>query len=301
MASGATPAMRHLRYNAFTNTFSEAQTSPVVSGIGHGYDHAAVNPTTGDLYHRLYNSTGTARKVLGASTFNESTIPAWYDEGSSGYVQVAIGTCWWSGTFTGGTGGGAQGSWMIFNSGFTGGSGSGNATDGEATAYNPLTNTWFWRSESMLPFSYNAGGGTVGATYHSVMEYSPQNNCAVYGGGGAAPFLIRRLNSDGTSSAMPAPPNTSGIGVYRGILCNDPATGNFLLLSDNNLWELNPTGAGHWTLQTGSRVPPSGFNPSATTGPPNGVIACPIPELGVVAYIQQTSAGGGSFYLYKHA
>lgn len=78
----------------------------------------------------------------------------------------------------------------------------------------------------------------------------------------------------------------------------DPVSGNFLVLSQGNLFELNPTGSGSWTRLSSSRVPPSAVgNPTA----PAGVCCTPIPELGVVACITQTSATGGSFFLCKHA
>ena len=279
---GATPSMRHLRYLDATNGFSEPQASPVVPGIGHGYDHNTVNPTTGDLYHRLYNSQSVARKALGASSF--SNIPDW---NAGGWIQVAIGSCWWSGSFAGG---GAQGSLIIFN--------SGNAvnapTDGQITAYNPLTNAWFFNQSSMAP---NYGSGS---TYHSVIEYSSVKNVAVYGGGNAAPNKLWRLNSDRTFTVMPDVPTGKAVGMQRGIICADPITGNFLLLSAGELWELNPSGSGTWTRQTGTRVPPAGVGIPGPTNP-QPVICSSIDDYGVVAYITQPSQTGGTFFLYKHA
>ena len=130
------------------------------------------------------------------------------------------------------------------------------------------------------------------------MAYSAARNVAVYGGGNDNPRKVWRLNADRSFTPMPDAPTGCTLGVQQGVLCEDPVTGNFLVLSQGNLFELNPTGSGSWTKLSGSRVPPSAVgNPTA----PDGVICTPIPQYGVVAYITQTSQVGGTFFLYKHA
>lgn len=276
------PWIRHMRYVVATNQFVDVQAAPVVSGIGHGYDHNSVNPVTGDLYHRQYSGfTGSISvfcKTLGASSFVK--IPTLNDSD-----QVAIGTCWWTGSFAGG---GAQGSLAIFSTGNC----AGNATDGQIAMFNPLTNTWFFNKSGMSP---NYG---TGPTYHSVMQYSASKNVAVYGGGNAAPNKVWRLNSDGSFNVLTNVPSGKAMGVGGGLLVEEPITGNFLLLSAGQLWELNPNGAGTWTQQSGSRTPPGGVgNPTNDIG----IFCAALPQHGVVAYITQDSRSGGTFFLYKHA
>jgi hypothetical protein len=274
---------RHVRYDVRTNQFVLVAAD---DGLGtqtqHGYDHNTVNPYTGDLYHRMFSGfTGTIssfKKVLGGASF--VALP-----GVSATEQVAIGATWWSGPFVGG---GSQGSFMIFNSG----NALGNANDGQILAYNPLTNAWFFNKEAMAP---NYGSGS---TYHSVMEYSAQKNVAVYGGGNAAPDRLWRLDSDGSFVAMPNVPPGKGVGIQQGLLVNEPVSGNFLLLSAGELWELDPT-SGTWTQQTGSRAPPDAVG---VPGPenPQAVIAASISDYGVVAFITQPGQTGATFFLYKH-
>jgi len=275
-------AVRHARYDVATNQFILVQAD---TGFGsstqHGYDHETLNPYTGDLYHRLVNiNTGTIRskkKVLGAASFVD--IPGV----TANSEQVAIGATWWSGPFIGG---GSQGSFMIFNSGNS----LGNANDGQIFAYNPMTNSWFYSKSGMAP---NYGSG---ATYHSVIEYSSIKNMAVYGGGNAAPDRLWRLSSDGSVLTMPNVPAGKAVGIRQGLLVDDPVTGNFLLLSAGELWELNPSGTGTWTQQTGTRTPPGGVGVPAQTF----MIAASIPDHGVVAFITQPGQTGATFYLYKH-
>jgi len=273
---GATPNLHHVRYLVATNLFTLAQAAPAVPGIGHGYDHNTLNPYTGDFYTRLYGGfTGTIsvmKKAFGASSF--INIPS-----VAASEQVAIGATWWSGPFVGA---GSQGSFMLFNSGNS----FGNSNDGQILAYNPMTNTWFYNQQGKAP---NYGSG---ATYHSVMEYSAIKNVAVYGGGNAAPTRLWRLSSDGSVLAMPNVPTGTTVGIEQGVLVDEPVTGNFLLLSAGELWELNPSGSGAWTQLA---TPPAGV------GIPGSrfVIASSIPEYGVVAFITQPSQTGGTFYLYK--
>lgn len=276
--------MRYVQYDELSHQF--VLISDHVPGIvdGHGFDHTTVNPNNGDVYHRVYSGfsgrLAFKRKRHGTSTFVD--LPS-----VSATDQVAIGVCWWSGALAGG---GSQGSMVVFNSG----NASSNANDGHIVAYNPLTNAWFLNKTGMSPFY---GSGT---TYGSVMEYSAKKNCAVYGGGNSAPTKAWRLNADGSFTPMPDVPSGKALGIQRGTFIDDPVTGNFLLLSYNQLWELDPSGSGRWTQLTGSRTPPSGV------GTPNapaldGLIATSIPEYGVVAFIKQTNQGGGTFFLYKHA
>jgi hypothetical protein len=279
-------SVRHMRYSEAENGFVlVAADAGLGSETQHGYDHNSVNPTTGDIYHRKYSGFSgeieVYKKPLTGSFASIGSVEVDLD-------QVAIGTCWWTGPFTASGGHGAQGSHMMFNSGDA----DGSATDGTVVAYDPIADSWFFNQQSMAP---NYGSGS---TYHSVMEYSAVHNCAVYGGGNAAPQKLWRMDADASVTAMPNVPSGKEVGILQGVLTVDPVSGNFLLISNGELWELNPTGSGAWTQQTGDRDPPA-----AVDNPDVGeyVIATPIPEYGVIAVIAQPSLTGGTMWLYKHA
>jgi hypothetical protein len=182
---------------------------------------------------------------------------------------------------------------MIYNCGNS----TGVADDGQILGYDPLANSWFYlKGTGASPFA--------GGSYHEVAAYSAVKNVMVYGGGNGCPTRLWRLDADGsTITAMPMTPSGTAAGIQWGNLREDPVTGNFLLLSNGQLWELDPTGQGSWTQQNGSRVPPAavGIPGNAAHSVTNGVISCAIPEYGVIAYITQTSSTISSFYLYKHA
>lgn len=289
-----TGTQRYMRYDAASNAFVlvRADTGDgVLTTPRHGYDHSSVDPS-GNLYHRVPTNAGSPQRVIkypiGGSTFADVA-------GTSTlfYSQIAIGATWWSGAFMGA---GAQGCLLLYNSGDS--QIGGSATDGGMYAYDPLADSWFWKSLGMSPFY-----GTTGISYHSVLEYSAAHNCAVYGGGGDNPRKLWRLNANRSVTPMPDAPTSTYVGIQLGNFVADPVTGNFLLLSAGELWELNPTGSGSWKKQTGARVPPARVGVPGGPGVSviEGVISCAIPDYGIVAYVNQTGMSGGTFFAYKHA
>jgi hypothetical protein len=178
---------------------------------------------------------------------------------------------------------------MLYSGGVGGPSGA--SFSGAIRGYDPSTDTWFFTRT-------NASPGLTVSTYHNIIEYSPAKNVAVYGGGNLQSSSLWRMDSAGTVVQMPDAPAglNIGAGTGQGKFVNDPATGNFLLLSAGQLWELNPDGAGTWTQKTS---PPSVVvNPNVGNGT---VILSAISDYGVIAAISQSGSSMGTFCLYKNA
>jgi len=280
--------MKYVQYDEASNQFFVALDPTNFSG-GHGYDHVAVNPTTGHLYYRQYGG-GTSpvsvyRKNVGSATFTQlPTIRA----ADVAYMGVAQGTCWWSGSFTGG---GAQGSLMVYVAGEC----SNTALRGAICAYNPLTNSWFYNQSARSP-----NGAGPGSAYHGIIEYSATKNVAVYGGGNGQDTRLWRMDSSGAVVELANLPSGKrvGAGTGQGKITADPVTGNFLLLSAGQLWELNPDGAGIWTQKA---APPAQVANPSNLDASGIVIAVALPDHGVVAYISQRGSSGGTFFLYRNA
>lgn len=282
--------LRQVRYVEATNSFELVATT--TGFVGHGFDHTEVNPFTGDLYHRRYGSYSNAqsrvyRQRLGSTTWDLVPSIAVRD-------GIICGTCWWSGPFTGGGGLGAQGGFVVYTAAFS----SNSASDGEITIFDPLSNSWKFQATGVAPFQPDG--------YNESMAYSRSKNVAVYGGTNPSPRKIWKMVSTGATFALTdVPSSAAGVGIHKGVLVDDPVSGNFLLLTrvagSPALYELNPDGNGTWTLQTGTRVPPSNVGSPGEAGPNNFVMGVPLPDHGVVAFIRQSGSGNGAFWLYKHA
>lgn len=289
---GAT--MRYVRYVSASNTFvllnAGGNSSDSGTGPGHTYDHLSVNPYTGDSYMLHYTGVGVSQIVATRAPLNTNAFSQSLPLSPQTVTNITFGSVWWSGPFAGA---GAQGCLVVFNAGNS--QPGGSMTDGQITAFDPLSNSWFMSALGRAPFY-----GTAGSTYHEVADYSAVKNVMVYGGGNDAPTRLWRLDGAGNSSPMPNTPAGAAVGVQGGTLVAEPQSGNFLLLSNAQLWELNPDGAGSWSLQAGPRAPPPGLGSPGPGVVRDGIQACAIPEHGVVAFIKQTSGTGGAMYLYKH-
>jgi hypothetical protein len=280
--------LRHVRYDEASNSFILVNNN--IGFTGHGYDHTEVNPFNGDLYHKIYGSLGNRplvayRQRAGQSSWSQ--LPE-----ISAEQNIIFGTAWWAGPFTGGGGLGAQGGFAIYSRFATG-----TANDGFVGIYDPVSNAWPFRANGMSP---NAGTPSGGA-YNAVMAYSRAKNVAVFGGGHGSAQRLWRLNSNGTSVELTSAPAEVSVGIHYGLLVEDPVTGNFLLLSKGHLYELNPDGAGTWTKQTGSRIPPASVGYPGNSGPAINLFATSLPDHGAMAVIRQSNSGNGAFWLYKHA
>jgi hypothetical protein len=288
--------MRYVRYDAPSNQFVCVNAGALIdSGVGSGHEFCgtAVNPYTGEPYYRHYTGTvGVAQFVVTKAALNGTAFSTALPLSPVSIVNIVAGSCWWSGSLAGV---GAQGAFMIYNCGNSAPGGSAN--DGQILAYDPLAASW-------LNLKSTGASPWANGSYHEVAAYSSIKNMMVYGGGNGCPTKLWKLSSDGTTiTPMPDTPSGAAVGIQWGNLREDPVTGNFLLLSNGQLYELNPDGAGTWTQQTGSRVPPSdvGIPGNGAHTITQGVVSSAIPELGVIAYITQDSGSIGSFYLYKHA
>lgn len=244
---------------------------------GHGYNHLTVNPAgpnAGDLYFKNYgaNNTWLAKKPYGGAW--DTTFQATFS-GSN----ITFGTAWWSGALTGVTG--SQGAVIIYEADF-GMWGSYDVEDDIWTEYSDSS----WQSDS--------------AGYHQNAAYSAVKNHAVFAPGNSGDVKMFRINANATVTRLTDIPAGCAVGSQRGNICCDPVSGNFMILTQGDLWEFNASGSGTYTKQTGSRVPPAGVN----AGLPDFVNYCSIwieiPTYGVMMVVSG-HISTIAVHLYKHA
>lgn len=195
---------------------------------------------------------------------------------------------------------------IVLNPGTTGTSNDNNAYINGLKADDE---TWITEIPGALPNSHIGGDGPL----DPVITYSPVYNCAVFGGGSATPYKLRRLNSDGSfSNLVTTLPNNLSVGTGitgagNGRLWTEPVTGKCLILAnpynDNSspfeLHELNPS-TGALTQLTGTNTPP--MSPNSSSGGATGLMVSPAPAWGVTFVIQKltTADPGGQMWMYKH-
>ena len=155
-----------------TNQWSVG-TSAGFGGIGHGYYHLALDPATGDLYLRGYNSSSVKKKPYGGSWVN---IASHHNTAN----QVA-GALEWLPAANSGAGG------LAFCDTLS------------VETWSPATNAWTLRNGSV------SGLGP----YHN---WAAAAGGVVYCGGGNGSSTMYRLAANGTVSAAPATPTQAGVG-----------------------------------------------------------------------------------------
>jgi len=267
----------------------------------HGYDHTSCDPFTGAVYFRQYGG-GVRQPNFYRRLAGETTFSLISGIGPFRNVGVAQGTCWWKGPFTAGAGHGANGAFVMYQA-------SDNFPGNSIDFYNPLTGTWFYGKDSgVSPGSESYGGRTL---YQTILEYSEIHNCIAYGGGntdqGASNGRnIWTMNSAGVVDTILNLPasislNSGETGTRRSV---DPVTGHFILLSNAELWQLDPSVAGGtWTQRQSPPSYASGGPGNPHVGGNSRVVMVSLPEHGVIAVVTQNSTtdASGNFWLFKNA
>ena len=159
--------------------------------IGHAYYHQALDPATGDLYARGYNTAQVKKKPFGGSWSNIASL--------NSSRQVAGGLEWLPG-LNGGTGG------LAFVDG---------DTLSHAETWNPSTNTWT-----------NRGSLSGLGPYHNWIAPAAG---ALYFGGGNGSSAMYRMSTNGAVTSAPSTPISAGIGA--GIVIRHPDGNQLLLFS----------------------------------------------------------------------
>lgn len=278
--AGAGQYTHWLIYDEATNTWtkdSRATWTTAVSGEGHGYDHNAVNPATGDHYYREYN-----QKYV--HVWNAATN-TWVDTPTTGFTSNIIN-------------GGLQ---YVPGYGLVYGDGSGLYRITGGTGPNFAGSSWV-----------KVHTGSSGSN-HCIAEYSASTRTLLIVSSVATAIYWKFVFSvDFTSfaqSSIAAPPFAISAATNNGKLCSVPATGKFIAYEHTGeyRWAEYDLNTDVWTIKDARAI---GLDPyTVANGLPrfgrvnnNPVICTPIDEHGVVMFIKEDGQTlDGEVWLYKHS
>jgi hypothetical protein len=170
---------RFHQYDEVTNTFSNLADPPWDGGglsypgyLGHGYQHNAMDPATGDLYYRKYNSPEVYRLVRATGE--------WIRLANAPNTEITGGLEWLPNI-------GTQGGLILF-------------LGRSCHRWDKASNTW----------STPASGTLTGMTYHTAAVRSVPNNVVLFGGGNGGRAMWK-IGATGGAISCPASPIGYGI------------------------------------------------------------------------------------------
>jgi hypothetical protein len=262
----ATGYARFIMYSETTNTWTELPRAiwfgPLTETAMHGYDHTALNPATGELFHRPMTAKRSINRYnipLGSwrSSFSLPTtlLPLESD------MACCIGVSYFPEMKS-----------IVFVDG---------GSIGHIYSFNTATFKW-----TMLKDTVALG------PYHNVAEYNPLYKVVV-GGGGNGSKDVYKIDSLGTVTTMKnAPVN---YGINEAVFTVDPVGGDYLLFNNaQQFWAYNVK-TDTWTQQ-GS----AGNIFTASYGfPISSVVATPVSNYGVVLFLTCDGATNCRMMIYK--
>jgi len=260
---------RFVTYSETTNTWTELPRptffQPLTEYAMHGYDHSALNPKTGELFHRPF---GAKRSVVRygiptASWRSGFSIPTTL-VANDNEMACCIGMDWFP-EYNG----------LIFFDG--GGSG------------------WIYSlkfSTSSVKWNMLKAGVTMGG-YHNISEYNPVHKVMV-GGGGNGSNALYKVDSTGAVTSLKTPPLS--LGIETSVFTVDPSGGDYLAFNHaREFWAYN-VNTDTWTQQSGTSVP---IYTSNSDGPIQGVVATPVSNYGVTLFVSCSGANNCWVSVYK--
>ena len=215
----ATGYPRFVVYSESTNTWTTlARPSwfpSLTETAMHGYDHSALNPETGVLYHSPFIKGGGSRRLYSYDT----RTSAWLPLIMSPYASACCVGIEYFPEYHG----------LIFVD-----NGGARAIYGYKTA----DKTW-----SALKTGVSLGD------YHQVAEYNPVHKVMI-GGGGNGSSALYKIDSLGNVTTMKNAPVTYGIN--QTVLTVDPAGGDYLMFTNSGQFYAYDVLTDTWALQSGT-------------------------------------------------
>lgn len=241
----------------------------------HGYDHTVFDPVGNKLYHRPFGERAV-RRWDGGTTWTALSYA-----GVLAYAAGSAGVAWFPEL-------GAAGRIVVYQ--------LENGVNGALISIDPAgtITTHVSGASSLL-----AGTGDP----HCFCIYSQQRGCVVFGGGNGS-NKVWKMTAAGVVTALNDIPSaisqTVGPASPNALPFADPVTGNIVVIQSANNWvQLNPNAASgsQWSTKAGTVTM---LSSNTFDGSAYGVVAAPIPEYGVTAFVKNYSGSSpAQMWLWK--
>ncbi len=253
---------KFFRYNATTNTWQGLGTPSFVAHIqSHGYDHSAIDPATGDVYHRAWGSNNRRVNRYIQSTGTWSSLPP---VPFGDYIETSIGTAYFP----------KLKGYIIAN---------GAGGSGFLYLFNTVTQQWEKLASNL----------TMG-NYGNFAEYNPVHKVVVFGGGQGRRVMWKVDSSKQVTRLKDAP---VALGVQTALFTVDPVSGDYLVLNGSRAFYKYNVLTDTWTLLNGAAAP---IWTTAYANSVNGMAAASIPTYGVNFFVS-CDYSTCRVNLYKHS
>lgn len=263
VGGGHSTPNKHVIYSANSNSWREILPQPSwLEGLGHGYDHSAMDENRGVFYHMPdYSRTMIYKYTVSTGVWaNGAQIPTSLD------IADEVTCC----------------KGMEFFPDYD---------RGGLVIPNGKAQKVYWLG-MVSGRARNLGSVLMGG-YHNIAKYNWRHKVVLVGGGEGS-NTIHRLDSTGTLTRLTA--TAFPMAIMSTIEAADPATGLYIVLTRDGTWFTFDIMTDTWTQQN-TACPLFTFGGS---GPIIFTAACPIPQYGVMAFAKY-SGGVGKIWLYKHA
>ena len=196
------PSAGWIEYDEATNSWRRMPSTAINSAF-HGYNHATINPATGDFYY--WEMGKTAKKYSSGALTTlpsiDSSIPPEYTgmeffPERNGLVLV-------------------------------------NTRDGPARIHTYNLGTGSWTSKQ-IPMPYSI---------HQIAKYSAKHKLVYFGGGSNTSDMLFTMDAQGNVKQVANSPVSIGISSNCPVHVADPISGNLLVMSPNGrIYEYDPVG-----------------------------------------------------------
>lgn len=201
VGQGHLACAKHIVYQESTNSWSQAVLPSGIGDWGHAYEHNAIDPQTGNIYYRHYNSDLIERFNPGSNswtTLPNVGMPTKQVAGALEYFPERNGLIF------------VDGDWGVY-------------------FFNSQSNSWSLLANTNAIVDSGKPSLPMGS-YNNSASYNPAEEVVYFGGGGGS-SNVYMLDSQGQISQIANSPVS--IGINSAMSVPDPISGAQLVFSDN--------------------------------------------------------------------